>query len=289
MSKRPVLMSVLIALVAGTVAAPVASATPAPTASEYPSYVSLGDSYTSGSFLPTVDPLCARADRNYPRLVAAAVEPRSFTDASCGGATTKAMTNNQVPPGRPPQFDALKPDTALVTLGIGGNDVPGFEIVFNCGVRDVAVPHGSPCKDFYTSGGTDTLIEQIRAIGPKVGAALDGIHRRSPKAKVLLVGYPVQMPESGTGCWPIVPISDGDVPFLRDKTKLLNQVLIEQAAQHSAIYVDTYTSSIGHDMCQAPGTKWMEGPIPTDLAAPVHPNALGAQDQARQIIAELHR
>ncbi|WP_199856744.1 hypothetical protein [Nocardia suismassiliense] len=53
--------------------------------------------------------------------------------------------------------------------------------------------------------------------------------------------------------------------------------------------MDTYTSSIGHDMCQAPGTKWLEGPIPTDLAAPVHPNELGAQDQARQIIATLRR
>ncbi|MFI7000323.1 SGNH/GDSL hydrolase family protein [Nocardia sp. NPDC050175] len=287
MSKRPAFIAILTALVAGTVAAPAVSA--APETTTYPSYVSLGDSYTSGSFLPFVVPRCARSAGNYPRLVADTIEPRSFTDASCAGATTRAMTNPQVATGNPPQFDALRRDTALVTLGIGGNDVPAFDIVFNCAVRDAAVPHGSPCKDFYTQSGTDTLTEQIRAIAPKVGAALDGIHQRSPKAKTLLVGYPVVMPETGDGCWPIVPISDGDVPFLRDKIKLLNQVLREQATQHSATYVDTYTSSIGHDMCQAPGTKWIEGPIPTDLAAPLHPNALGARDQARQVVAELRR
>ncbi|MFE9577271.1 SGNH/GDSL hydrolase family protein [Nocardia sp. NPDC006044] len=288
MSKRPVFMAILLTL-AGTVAAPVAAAEPEATTSAYPAYVSLGDSYTSGSFLPFVAPLCARSDRNYPRLVAAAIKPRTFADASCAGATTKAMTDPQVATGNPPQFDALRPDTALVTLGIGGNDIPAFDVVFNCGVRDAAVPHGSPCKDFYTRGGTDTLAEQVRAVAPKVGAALDDIHQRSPKAKVLLIGYPVVLPETGPGCWPIVPISDGDVPFLRDQIKLLNQVLIEQASRHGATYVDTYSSSIGHDMCQAPGTKWLEGPIPTDPAAPLHPNELGAQNQARQVLAELRR
>ncbi|WP_433654602.1 SGNH/GDSL hydrolase family protein [Nocardia sp. CA-128927] len=279
-------MAILIALVGSTVAAPVASAAATP---EYPSYVSLGDSFTAGAFLPVVDPRCVRAERNYPRLVATAIKAGSFADASCAGATTKAMTNNQVLTGNPPQFDALRPDTALVTLGIGGNDIPAFGIVFNCGMRDAAVPHGSPCKDFYTKGGTDTLAEQVRAVGPKVGAALDGIHQQSPRAKVLLIGYPVVLPETGNGCWPTVPISDGDVPYLRDKVKLLNQVLIEQASRYNATYVDTYTSSIGHDLCQAPGTKWLEGPIPTDLAAPLHPNELGAKDQARQVVAALGR
>ncbi|CAM4102098.1 SGNH/GDSL hydrolase family protein [Nocardia ninae] len=286
MYKRPTFTAILTTLVAGTVAAPVVSAAPPPT---YPSYVALGDSYTAGAFLPVVEPRCGRADRNYPRLVAAAIKPGSFTDVSCIGATTKAMTDTQSPTGNPPQFEALKRDTALVTVGIGGNDVPAFEAVFNCAVRGASVPHGSPCKDFYTRNGVDTLAEQVRAVGPKVGAVLDGVHRRSPKAQVLLVGYPVQLPETGNGCWPIVPISDGDVPFLREKTKLLNQVLREQATSHGATFVDTYTSSIGHDMCQAPGTKWLEGPVPTDLAAPIHPNELGAQDQARQIIATLRR
>ncbi|ASF07154.1 SGNH/GDSL hydrolase family protein [Nocardia brasiliensis] len=287
MFKQPAFLSLLLALVAGTVAAPAVSAAPDAATPAYSSYVSLGDSYTAGSFLPVADVRCVRSSRNYPNLVAAALKSKSFTDVSCAGAATGDMTGTQLPAGNPPQFAALRPDTTLVTLGLGGNDVPGFEIMFNCAVRGASVPHGSPCKDYYTQDGTNRMAEQIRAIGPGLGAVLDGIRTRSPKAKVLLVGYPALLPETGPGCWPIVPISDGDVPFLREGAKLLNRVLAEQAAKHGATYVDTYTGSIGHDMCQAPGTKWLEGPVPTDLAAPVHPNALGAQNQARQVIATL--
>nr|CEL17445.1 putative secreted hydrolase [Kibdelosporangium sp. MJ126-NF4] len=149
------------------------------------------------------------------------------------------------------------------------------------------MPFGSPCKDHYTRTGTDELAAKVRAVGPKIGVVLDGIHQRSPHARVLLIGYPVILPDSGIGCWPLVPISAGDVPYLRDTAKLLNTVMAEQAATHRATYVDTYTSSIGHDVCQAPGVTWMEGLFPTAPAAPLHPNVLGAQNQARQVLNAL--
>ncbi|MFJ4100077.1 SGNH/GDSL hydrolase family protein [Amycolatopsis japonica] len=252
------------------------------------SYVALGDSYTSGTLIPnTVNLPCTRSDHNYPSLVAAKLAPRSFTDVSCSGAATPDMTGSQLLAGNPPQFDALKPDTDLVTVGIGGNDIPFSEIVLNCGARGVFVPHGSPCKNFYTSGGRDALTAKVRAVGPKVGKVLDGIHQRSPRAKVVLVGYPTVMPDSGANCWPSIPISDGDAPYLRDITKLLNQVLAEQASVHGATFVDTYTSSIGHDVCQLPFVKWIEGILPTSPGSPVHPNAAGTDNQARQVLAAL--
>ena len=60
-----------------------------------------------------------------------------------------------------------------------------------------------------------------------------------------------------------------------------------EAAAHNATFVDTYTASVGHDACQAPGTKWVEGLIPTSLAAPFHPNRLGEQEMAQQVLAAL--
>ncbi|GAA2788285.1 SGNH/GDSL hydrolase family protein [Saccharopolyspora taberi] len=254
----------------------------------YDSYVALGDSYTSGTLIPNVINLpCFRSDHNYPSLVTAKLAPRSFTDVSCGGAATPDMTSSQLQSGNPPQFNALKPDTDLVTVGIGGNDIPFGEIVNNCGARGAFVPHGSPCKDFYTGGGKDELAAKVRAVGPKVGKVLDGIRQRSPQAEIVLVGYPAVMPDSGANCWPLIPISDGDAPYLRDITKLLNTVLAEQAAAHDATFADTYTSSIGHDICQPPGIKWIEGILPTSPAGPVHPNAAGTDDQARQVLAAL--
>jgi len=78
-----------------------------------------------------------------------------------------------------------------------------------------------------------------------------------------VVGYPVILPNSGSGCWPVVPIAFGDVPYLRGVEKALNAMLAAVAAANNATFVDTYTASIGHDVCQDPGTKWVEGLIPT--------------------------
>jgi len=41
-------------------------------------------------------------------------------------------------------------------------------------------------------------------------------------------------------------------------------------------------------MCQLPGTKWVEGLVPTSPAAPVHPNALGMRNSANDVLRTLH-
>ncbi|WP_216210116.1 SGNH/GDSL hydrolase family protein [Amycolatopsis aidingensis] len=278
-----------LATFAALAAATLLLAPPAAAESTGYSYVALGDSFTStGPMFPDqVELPCARSAGNYPSLVARELRPAEFTDVSCGGATTEHMTEPQFGIVNRPQFDALRGDTDLVTVGIGGNDIPFAEVVLTCGSMGLVLPVGSPCKDFYTSSGSDGLAAKVRAVGPKVGAVLRGIRDRAPGAEVLLVGYPSLLPDSGANCWPLVPIAAGDAPYLRDITKLLNRVLAEQAAAEGAVFVDTYTSSIGHDMCRPPGEKWVEGILPTSPAVPVHPNGLGSRNQARQVLAAL--
>lgn len=255
-----------------------------------PSYVSLGDSYTSGPLIPvqTGRPAgCLRSTHNYPTLTAEALGAASFTDASCQGATTQNMTQPEpVPLGsNPPQLDALKASTRLVTLQIGGNDINFIDIVINCTTLSLTNPFGSPCKKHYTSGGTDQLVKAINQTAPKVAAVLKAIHRRAPHARVLLVGYPVILPNSGSGCWPLVPIAYGDVPYLRGIEQDLNKMLASQAAANSARFVNTYTDSIGHDVCQSPDKQWVEGLVPTAPAAPFHPDRAGEAAMARQVEA----
>ncbi|MGD9528054.1 MAG: GDSL-type esterase/lipase family protein, partial [Pseudonocardia sp.] len=109
----------------------------------------------------------------------------------------------------------------------------------------------------------------------------------APQARVLLVGYPALLPDTGPGCFPVVPFSAGDVDYLRGVEKKLNAMLAEQAAAAGADYVDTYTPSIGHDMCAAHGTRWVEGLIPTSPAAPAHPNAAGMRGMADAVLGAL--
>lgn len=238
-------------------------------------YVSLGDSYVAGPLIPPQLPPfgCLKSGANYPHLAQVDLGVQ-LRDPSCSGADTQDMTQPQgVSPGpNPPQFDSLTPTTDYVTLGIGGNDIGFSEIVRNCVSQNRT---GSPCKDRYTAGGTDQISQRIQETAPKVAAVIQGIHERSADARVFVVNYPAVLPDSGPGCWPVMPVADGDVAYLRDKEKELNSMLAAQAAANSAEVIDWYTPSIGHDACQPPGVKWVEPVAPTSPAAPVHPNLQG--------------
>jgi lysophospholipase L1-like esterase len=249
-------------------------------------YVALGDSYAAGPLvpIPTGEPAgCLRSDHNYPSVVAQELGVADFHDVSCSGATTENITGPQsVPLGKnAPQLDALAPDTQLVTLSIGGNDIGFGDIVTECAKRSPLQPTGNACKDHYTAGGTDQLAQRIDEAAPKVEGVLAAIEERSPDARVLLVGYPSILPDEGPGCFPVVPFSPGDVAYLRGVEKELNAML---AAAAGTGFVDTYTPSIGHDACQPPGTKWVEGLVPTAPAAPVHPNALGMKEIGGMVV-----
>jgi lysophospholipase L1-like esterase len=249
----------------------------APAAASADEYVGLGDSYAAGPVIPLqVPPLgCLKSNNNYANL-AARQAGYALTDVSCSGAETEDMTQTQnVSPGpNPPQFDALRPDTDAVSISIGGNDIGFSEILDRCTSTS---PQGSPCKDYYARNGRDEISDRIAATAPKVAAVLQGIHSRSPQARVALVNYAAIFPETGDGCYPQMPVASGDVPYLRQKQKELNAMLATQARGNGARLVDWYTASIGHDACKPPLVRWVEPMVPVNAAAPVHPNLGGMQ------------
>lgn len=251
-------------------------------------YVALGDSYTAGPLIlnQSLEPLgCLRSDRNYPRIAKPQIKAAKFVDVSCSGAQTEDLFNQQgVTPGpNPPQFDALGSSTKVVTIGIGGNDIGFSGIVQNCATLD---PFSSGCRGDYLVNGRDLLRERIAATAADIDAVLVETKRRAPRAKVFLVGYPTIIPETGNGCWPTVPIVAGDVSYLRGVAKALNTMLQERAVANGAYYVDTATSSIGHDMCSS--SRWVEAIIPTRDAAPVHPNAAGMRNTGNVVAAAIN-
>jgi hypothetical protein len=119
-----------------------------------------------------------------------------------------------------------------------------------------------------------------------VAAVIQGIHSRAPQAEVMVVGYPDGLPTNGSNCWPLVPFSSGDIKYFNGLETSLNSVLANAAAINHAKYVDTFTSSIGHDACKAPGTAWVNGIVPTSAAYPLHPNQAGEQNMADQVLKD---
>lgn len=258
-----------------------------------PSYVALGDSYAAGPGIPLqIAPYgCAKSDHNYAHLARPGLGQPVFRDPTCSGAETEDMTQMQgVTPGpNPPQFNSLDAETSIVTLTIGGNDIGFSSIAEDCFSLTPAgsptAPGGSPCKDRYTNAdGSDEVTRRIAETAPKVAAVLQGIHTRSPAARVYVVNYSAILPHEGGGCWPQLPLAEGDVPWLRSKQEELNQMLTTQAAANAATVVDIYSASRGHDACQLPSVRWVEPATPSSPAAPVHPNIWGMEAAAGLLV-----
>jgi lysophospholipase L1-like esterase len=253
--------------------------------------VALGDSYTAGDLMPlslTSRPFgCLRSSDGYPAQVARALGASAeFVNASCTGAGVKQMTEPQRTylGTNPPQLNALAPDDSVVMLTLGGDDMGFMNSLDTCMKLSVTNPFGSPCQRHFDGSGPDQFAAEADAEGAKMVAVLDEIHTRAPRARVLLVGYPDLFPQQG-GCWPIVPITDGDISYLRGIETRLNTVLAQAAQVAGATFVDTYTPTIGHDFCRGATVKDVEGLVPTSLAAPFHPNARGQAAIAALVLA----
>jgi lysophospholipase L1-like esterase len=271
------LLAVLISMLA--LAAPASAAT---------EYVALGDSYAAGPLIPLQIPPfgCLKSNNNYAHLTARQLGLQ-LTDPSCSGAETEDMENPQnvdADGPNPPQFNSLTATTDVVTLQIGGNDIGFSSIAEDC---TSTTNEGTPCQDRYVHDGRDEISERIQATAPLVAAVLQGIHSRSPKARVLVVNYAAILPDTGTGCWPQMPITAGDVPYVRAKQKELNAMMATQAAANGADLIDWYTASIGHDACQPPVIRWVEPVVPVNAAAPIHPNLGGMMGASALLNAAL--
>ncbi|MEV1066214.1 SGNH/GDSL hydrolase family protein [Streptomyces sp. NPDC050263] len=249
-------------------------------------YVALGDSYTSGPFIPKqVDANCARSDHNYPSIVAGRIRVSQFKDVSCGGATTEQMWKPQGTNG--PQLDAVGRNSDIVTVQIGGNDIGFGAIIGTCVQLAPTDPTGNPCQRHYGASGVDELSVTIAKTAPKIARVLEAVHDRAPHARVLLVGYPDLLPDDGSSCAPSVPFATRDFPYLRDTGKRLNLMLRLVARWNHAEYVDTYGPTIGHDMCKSPAVRWIEPLQPASPAAPAHPNAKGEEAMAGAVLKRL--
>jgi lysophospholipase L1-like esterase len=250
-------------------------------------YVALGDSYAAGPLIPLqLAPYgCLKSSNNYAHLAAPKLGQPAFRDVTCSGAETEDMTAPQgVTPGpNPPQFDALDADTKIVTFNIGGNDIGFTGIAENCLSTS---PIGTYCKGDYVHDGRDEISERIAATAPKVAAVIQGIRARAPQARIFAVNYAAIFPEHGSlGCWPQLPVADGDIAYLREKQKELNAMIAAQAAANGAGLIDWYGGSIGHDACKPPLIRWVEPLVPANAAAPAHPNLLGMIGAGKLVVA----
>ncbi|NKE58221.1 SGNH/GDSL hydrolase family protein [Lentzea sp. PSKA42] len=244
-------------------------------------YVALGDSAAAGPLIPNQDPAlwCLRSDRNYPQ-VAASMLGAGLTDVTCSGAVTDDLAGRRFGV-LAPQFDALKPGTDLVSVTVGANDVGLFQTALSC-INFLPEPAGISCEDRYTAGGTDQLAAAVATWAPEFGAALDEIKRRAPQAKILVTGYGAYIRPGG--CYPLQPVWSRDGDYLQSVMNRISATAKAEAAKRGAVFVDFAEVTVGHDICATPADRYLEGLIPTTIAAPLHPNAAGMKAFAAAVV-----
>lgn len=246
-------------------------------------YVALGSSFSAGLGLgprETGSPfVCQRSINGYPKHIAR-ITGLSLTDMSCSAATTRhVMHGGQVFLG--PQIDALGPDTQLVTLTIGGNDIDYVGDLTFMAFRN----HGGLKGALAALAWHGAKPVQDRKFGKllrELIATLREIRRRAPKARVFVVPYPFILPKSGT-C-PQLGIDEKQATLMRSVGLRLAETTRAAAQAADATFVDLADTSLGHDACAV--EPWVNGSAPANGAA-FHPSLAGTKGVTAQILTTL--
>ncbi|MFG2820829.1 SGNH/GDSL hydrolase family protein [Kitasatospora sp. NPDC048365] len=264
-------------------------------------WVAMGDSYMADVMVPSWQTPaeadgCGRSRHDWEQQLADHLNTQSpgwvqLTDVTCGSATVKAgilgrQTTllgppfNDVPeggyPARPPQVDSIAPDTDVVTVGIGGNDLGFGPIMTKC--MELGAEN-QRCQPYFETGpGRPELDAGWANLREGLADTMQAIKERAPQAKVFVMGYPAvagapiqdQCKREFLGIpnfYKLGSMMKEDAPWFDEVEQGLNYEVESAAAKAGATYVDTYTSSIAHGACLPSGganqppnpDKWMYG------------------------------
>lgn len=185
MSRRTRALAALLCAAAGLLAGPAAAN------AKTLNVLILGDSYSSGNGAGNYyDFVCFRSRTVWGERYADTMRSRGYTvnvrNNACGGAT---VTGGVVPPITQ-QVSAITPETDLVLVTIGGNDVGFANIVVQC-----FIPLADPnrCRQAVSAGKNAIPRVTQQAIDVMRSARA----RLRPGAKVAVLSYPYLASDSG--------------------------------------------------------------------------------------------
>jgi lysophospholipase L1-like esterase len=216
-------------------------------------YVAIGSSFAAG---PTITKSadspanrCARSIDNYPHQIARK-HGLNLVDVSCAGAKTEHLLGPW--DELKPQLDAVDPDTRLVTITIGGNDMAlNARLAARACQTAFPVASAGPCSPLPpmpTDKDWSELETHMRRLAEEV-------HRRSPAARVVFVDYTTILPPTGT-C-PALSLTAQQA----DEGRSINQRVVEITARAArATGSDLVTASAltaDHHACAA--VPWAAG------------------------------
>lgn len=274
----------------------------------------LGDSLASGTNLgprvPGSYAACGQTLGSYPQLAKTLIQPTTFVDSSCNGGHTGVMWYSWwgldayiIDPAErveiPPQFDSLNGTEDAVIVGTGGNEAYFGEVAFACMGYQAdqqkwyssagSGPFHNNCTKTYVNPGTgyNRLRDKVAGSETAVTEALAEVKRRSPQAKIFLIGTPRIAPPNGANCMPNPILTTTDAPVYAVWEDELRLAMKRGASAVGATYVDMQAlGGTDHTMCSPPAARWMN-PWSTEAVQypglALHNTPLGAQETAKAI------
>jgi hypothetical protein len=195
-------------------------------------------------------------------------------DVTCSGATTESILKG----GRflPAQLDAVGPQTKLVTVTIGGNDVSYVGNLFGWSCENAPQRINQAwsrlvCKVVPTA----TVEVKFSALEGRMRKIVDGVHQRSPNAKVIFVDYVMIVPATGS-CPDKLPLSETELERARAVSSRLSVLTEKVAKETGSDLVKASELTEGHDVCSAdPWVFGLQFPESPSIYGPIayHPNA----------------
>lgn len=268
-------------------------------------YVGLGDSYSSGEGAfgeqderAPVNPgatACRRSRESYvPQVGDAYRFPEGVEFWACGGATTGAVLRGQH--GHTPQIERIGPATSLVTLTLGGNDAGFSPVLTECFTR---VTWSDDCVRQEPE-----VRRRIERLGHDLYEVIAEIHRRAPRARIIVVGYPRPFPKSptdqvrGLGPVPAVSLTVEDQLWLNRMTRELDDQIARVAngidrliaafrGPGSVEYLDAYDAFDGHEVGTA--QPYLNGLVLEVGVPPVNPHSFHPNRDGYRRLGELVR
>jgi lysophospholipase L1-like esterase len=244
-----------------------ALALPAAAAAAEPSYVALGDSYSSGVGTRTYyddGTSCDRSPDAYGPLIAAK-KGYSLSFEACGGATTSDVISGQLAP--------LNSSTSLVTITIGGNDAGFGNVMEDCAL------YFWECSGAISNA--NSYIENT--LPAELNTTYADIRKDAPNAKVVVLAYPHLFDSSGDTC-NVDALTSGAEKSLNSTADLLDSAVQMAAKAHGFTFVDPRSAFESHEICSSSG--WLNG-LSDPLSESFHPNVTGQAEFASLIEAVL--
>jgi lysophospholipase L1-like esterase len=252
-------------------------------------YVSLGSSFAAGPGIkPIVDKTAGRSGRNYAHLVAEALS-LELTDVTYSGATTAHILRERQDEAAP-QIDAVGPDTQLVTITAGGNDLEYIgTFVRGSMMNTLAKP--ATLLGRRVANRIRARVSYLKApaeydaVAASLIEIVTAIRERAPRSRVVLVDY-LTVVGPGTRARLDVPLNEEQLPSIVMMADGLAKAFATAAETTGADLVAASAAGLAHAVGSA--EPWTSGfRFGPGRAAPYHPTAAGMQAVADLIVAKL--